>query len=112
MAIFIKKEMEDLIDLKKHYCRYENPNLNDIIDKYSHLSIRKKFELSQILYHNLITGKYSSQNDCENAEKILTDLLHSITEEDLQSCGIIDDTNLDTIIQYIADEKEPDDREL
>lgn len=105
MAVLTKQQLNDIMSLKRHYCHsIIDSSISYAIKKYSHLSIGKKYELSKILYNNLTTNIYSSLDDCENAEKILTDLLNSITEEDINTCQIIDDRNIDELIKSMADD--------
>ena len=102
MEVLTKVEYNNIKTLQRHYCgRQKNLNNNTSINKYANLSIRKKYDLARIIYDNLINGVYPTQEDCEMAEKILTELLSSITDEHLENCQIISEEHIDSLTENV-----------
>ena len=98
MAIITKKEYENIKALKKRYCRQEsNENNAENIERYEDLSVKQKHDLIITLFRNVRYGQYETYEDVFNAETIITNMLSTITDADLEDCTIIDDEYLDTL---------------
>lgn len=90
MDVLTKTEYCGILALKKQLSNISEENINnELIIKYSQIDLRKRLELINTLYANIINNSYQSAEDIENAKTILSHLLISITDKQLEECLIV-----------------------
>lgn len=100
MAIITQKEYNNIKVLTESYCTDINKDFITFNSKkYAHLDVKQKYDLIITLHRNIMFDQYESDKDVFNAKKIITDMLSSITEKDLENCIVINDDNIDVLKQ-------------
>lgn len=92
MDVLTKGEYYNILALKEHYCKKNQLNVNDVIlNRYRQIGLRQRLELIHALNDNIFDKAYEGEEDIRNATAIISHLLLSITDKDLENCLIIND---------------------
>ena len=106
MAIITKKEYDKIKELKKLYCGQDsNENNAKNIKRYEGFSVKQKHDLIITLFGNIDSKEYKTPDAESTAKTIITNMLSTITDADLEACTIIDDEYLRNTIYIESMEK-------
>ena len=106
MDVITKTEYYGLLSLKKHFINSSKTKINnELITKYSVIDLRKRIDLINTMYASILNKEYHSSEDLNNAKNILTHLLTSITEKDLEACLVVSEGDNDFDINSLTNDQ-------